>query len=79
MINTLIEDLGDPRNNQESACEPRNYCTADELAQVLQLSTGFIYKLARQKRIPFIRIGRSIRFDIDEVKKTLSESTRRNR
>lgn len=36
--------------------------TAPELAEILSVSPISIYKLARTKRIPHIRIGTSVRF-----------------
>lgn len=40
-----------------------------ELARELRLSESGIYQMVSQKRIPFVRIGRSLRFDTDEIKK----------
>jgi excisionase family DNA binding protein len=37
------------------------------LAQRLGIQVSFVRKLVDQRRIPFIRIGRLIRFDPDEV------------
>ena len=36
---------------------------AEELAGILSLSEKHIYKLAKQGRIPSIRIGGAVRFD----------------
>jgi excisionase family DNA binding protein len=41
----------------------RTAWTADELAEVLSLSTKHIYKLAKRGRMPSLRIGGAIRFD----------------
>jgi excisionase family DNA binding protein len=37
------------------------------LAQRLGIQVSFVRKLVDQRRIPFVRIGRLIRFDPDEV------------
>lgn len=76
MTDTAIDNMADPRQTAKRIIGPANdLVTADELAEFLHLSTGFIYKLARQKRIPSIRIGRSVRFDINAVERALMEST----
>jgi excisionase family DNA binding protein len=41
----------------------RKALTADELADMLSLSRKHIYKLAKAKRMPSLRIGGAIRFD----------------
>lgn len=51
--------------------EPRpgaKLVTAEVLAEELTLRTDRIYELARQGRIPCHKIGRAVRFDIDEVR-----------
>lgn len=34
----------------------------EELAWVLSMSRGFVYKMVKEEKIPYIRIGRSVRF-----------------
>jgi excisionase family DNA binding protein len=41
--------------------------TVKELAELVRLSPITIYRLVEQHEIPFIRVGRSIRFDPDAV------------
>ncbi|CAN5750817.1 hypothetical protein BH10ACI4_BH10ACI4_16990 [soil metagenome] len=41
--------------------------TAEELADLLSLSRKHIYKLAKQQRMPSIRMGGAIRFDPEAV------------
>ena len=43
------------------------YLTAAQLADRLQLFKPTVYRLARAGTIPCVRVGRSIRFDADEV------------
>ena len=40
---------------------------ARELADALNLSLATIRKMTLQKRLPFLRIGRAVRFDLAEV------------
>jgi excisionase family DNA binding protein len=52
--------------------EPRLLST-QQLAEAVGLSEWTIRKLVRERRIPYLRIGRSLRFDYAEVR----EATRR--
>lgn len=49
--------------------------TAKELAGTLGVTAGTVYRMVSVGRIPAIRIGigRSLRFDLDQVKKALAE------
>jgi excisionase family DNA binding protein len=42
--------------------EPNRLLTADELAGRWQVNTAHVYRLAREGRIPVVRIGRYFRF-----------------
>lgn len=53
----------------------RTALTADELAEILSFSQKHIYKLAKQGRIPCIRIGCAIRFDHHTVEAWIEERT----
>lgn len=68
-----IEEMSDPRKVAADIQPGRDFVRAQELADYLQVSTGFVYKLAREKRIPCVHIGRSVRFDIDSVERTLGQ------
>jgi excisionase family DNA binding protein len=52
-----------------------NVMTAKELAQTLGISPGTVYKMVNAGKLPAIRIGtgRTLRFDLDEVKKALAK------
>jgi excisionase family DNA binding protein len=41
--------------------------TADELAAALNIPKRSVYALAREDRIPTVRIGRRVRFDVRAV------------
>lgn len=41
--------------------------TKEKLTEVLNLSIGKIDKMMKYNQIPFYKLGRSVRFDIDEV------------
>jgi excisionase family DNA binding protein len=47
-----------------------------ELARRLSLSVGGLYNKASRREIPFVKIGRSLRFDWEEIEeKLLKRST----
>jgi excisionase family DNA binding protein len=54
------------RGHGEKPCLKR-LLTADEAGEVLSCSRGAIYHMAARGRIPAIRRGRSLRFDIDDL------------
>ena len=47
--------------NSESLLTPEN------IAKNWQVSTAFIYKLVREKKIPYYHIGKTIRFSAAEI------------
>lgn len=51
----------------------RTTMTNKEVAEYLGLSDEFIYKLVRQKQIPFMRVGRRILFKKASIDKWLSD------
>lgn len=46
--------------------------TKEKLTEVLNLSIGKIDKMMKYNQIPFYKLGRSVRFDIDEVLERLN-------
>ena len=47
--------------------------TADEAAGFLSLSRSQVYELAKRREIPSIRIGRSVRFPLDALRRWIDE------
>ncbi|MDD5044936.1 MAG: helix-turn-helix domain-containing protein [Candidatus Omnitrophica bacterium] len=45
--------------------------TVEELAKYLNLNPHTIYMWVEQKKIPFIKIGRMVRFDLIEIEEWL--------
>ena len=39
----------------------------EELSTILSISVGSIYNLVSQRRIPFVKIGRRLRFDTGDI------------
>jgi len=50
-----------------------NIVTAKEIAQYLKLTESTIYKLASTGELPGFRIGKSWRFDMDEILKSIRD------
>jgi len=44
-----------------------------ELSKDLNLSESGIYQMVSQRKIPFVKIGRSVRFDSEDIQKWLQE------
>jgi predicted DNA-binding transcriptional regulator AlpA len=55
---------------------PPTLATAEELAPAFQMTPPQIWRLARQGRIPVIRLGRrTLRFDLQKVAEALQAQT----
>ena len=54
-----------------------NFLTVDELSEKLKVSRVWLYKLVREKRIPFYHVEKCIRFSPVEIQGWLQE--RRNK
>lgn len=48
---------------------------ADEIAQMLSISRGTLYHWVVQKRIPFVKIGRSTKFDIEVINEWIKKAS----
>jgi excisionase family DNA binding protein len=53
----------------------RRFLTVKETAEFLNLSADYIYQLTGQKKIPHVRIGRKVLFDVDKLEKFIDENT----
>jgi excisionase family DNA binding protein len=69
----IVETAGDPHDVVEPSREKRvEYLTAQQLAEVLQVSESTVHRLRRAGRIPAIELtGRLIRFNLRDVQKAL--------
>jgi excisionase family DNA binding protein len=56
-----------PFHTPQAAPEPIIYVRPGELAERLGISRETVRRMAREGRIPFIRIGTAVRFNVDEV------------
>ncbi len=44
-----------------------------QLSEELKISESGIYQWVSQRKIPFVKIGRLVRFDTEDIKKWLEE------
>ncbi len=58
-----------PQKNEKDGDRSSKLVTVKELAQILQVPVSWIYDRTRQgpKAIPFVKVGKYIRFDPEEV------------
>ncbi|OPG15996.1 helix-turn-helix domain-containing protein [Ferroacidibacillus organovorans] len=45
----------------------KQYTTRKAVADAINIPEDTVWRLARQKKIPFIKVGRAYRFNLDEV------------
>ena len=50
----------------------------EQLSKVLNVSVSWIYQRTSENRIPFIKVGKYVRFDLDEVIQFLKSSSRKS-
>lgn len=53
------------------------YLTIEELCCILQVKKHYIYALTSQRKIPFLKLGRFLRFERDEIEQWLNENARK--
>jgi excisionase family DNA binding protein len=56
-----------------------NVVTVKEVCQYLKLTESTIYKLASQGVLPGLKIGKSWRFDMDEILESIRTSNKREK
>jgi len=55
----------------------QKFLTVGELAEVLDVPKSWIYERTRHNEIPHFKMGKYVRFDIDEVQKWLEANSHR--
>jgi excisionase family DNA binding protein len=57
------------------AAEPqRRLITIQEASKLLSVSVSTLYGWVWQRRIPFVKLGRSVRFDIGDLEKFIEKN-----
>ncbi|PLX26812.1 hypothetical protein C0583_05970 [Candidatus Parcubacteria bacterium] len=50
----------------------KDFLKGEELADELQVSVTTVYRLVTERKIPFFKVGRQIRFNLDKVKNSFN-------
>ena len=53
----------------------KRYLGIKELAEYLGIATGTVYVWVCHKKIPYLKIGRLVKFDLKRIEKWLEESS----
>lgn len=53
--------------------------TAAEVSQILRVPRSIVYELARNRRIPFLKVGRRTLFDQELLRRWIAQQTVRPR
>ena len=64
---------GAETKERKSTEQPKQLVTVKELAQILRVKPSWIYEQTRLNAIPFIRIGKYVRFYPDQVLRFFEE------
>ena len=51
--------------------EPDQLLTAEELAEQLKVPVSWVYEQSRQGKIPTVRVGRYVRFSLEQILESL--------
>ncbi len=51
------------------------YLTIEEVCDILQVKKHYIYALTSQRRIPFLKMGRFLRFRKEDIDEWLKDKT----
>lgn len=70
LVNRALERLDQVEQvSAGDAPQPGDLLTVKEAAELLGLSPGYVYRMCKENRLPFVRLGNSLRFrrgDLDE-------------
>ena len=53
------------------------YLTIEEICDILRVKKHYIYALTSRRKIPFIKIGRFLRFDKSQIEKWMRDNSLR--
>ena len=57
----------------------RRLLNIEEVAHMLDMSTGTIYKWVTQRKIPFVKRGRLTKFDLQKIEAWIEENSMEER
>jgi excisionase family DNA binding protein len=63
---------------QETNSQFTNLMTGEEIAKILHVSRAYAYQLMRQKLIPTVKIGRSVRVRPEDLERFIAANLGQN-
>ncbi len=63
---------------QETNTQFTNLLTGEEIAKILHVSRAYAYQLMRQRMIPTVKIGRSVRVRQEDLERFISMNLAQN-
>ena len=76
-VNTLRKELSRHENDRQGArkamASNSDYLTLDQLCSLLQVPRTWVYRQTRERAIPFIKLGKYLRFNRSQVLKWVEE------
>jgi excisionase family DNA binding protein len=61
------------REEVREGCMDKKFVSPDELAQYLDISVNTVYSWVCLRKIPFIKMGRLVKFDLRKIDDLISE------
>ncbi len=60
---------------QEAVISPRRLITIEELSVLWNIPKATLYNWVNQSRLPYVKLGRSLRFDVVQIEELRERST----
>jgi excisionase family DNA binding protein len=57
----------------EASMNPRRFLSIEETAEYMGLSKRTLYRMVSQRRVPFTKIGRLVKFDLQQLEKWIGK------
>jgi len=71
----MAEGIDEIGRLQSTASVPRRLMTIDELSALWSVPKATLYNWVNQGRLPYVKLGRSLRFDVVEVEEFRRQGT----
>jgi len=73
LVAERVHRNGDLRSRAQTAAGTGTLLTADELAELLGVPTGWIYRQSRAGTIPTVKLGRYYRYRLEAIERWIVE------
>ena len=61
-----------PRRSGPASAQPKPLLKPEDVAERLNVSLRFIRRLCHERRVPYTKVGKLVRFDADELEAWLA-------